>query len=1259
MWRYDAARSAASPDGIADQPVLLWSRALPPVRQAWPRELLQRLDFDASYEPVVMGKRLFLGSPNDGSITAYDTDTGAEQWKVFTEGPVRCAPACWNGRVYAGSDDGCLYCLDAQTGALVWKVRGAPADRPDRRQLGNGHLVSFWPVRGGPVIANGTVYFGAGIWPIFGVFLHAVDAVTGQAKWTNGELNYIANVRGQAAFKLDTGLSPQGHLGLIKGNLMVPCGRSLPAGLDAATGKLIYYDQGTRRGHSRVVMHGDYAFIGKDGVLNVDTFIEIGTLGQAGYAPYKMVAGCDAWSAFEGGVAYGLAGGIFYAYDVAGARIVDRETEYGTQIVRTKKWEPTVRWQFATPDAGQKSGTTIKAGKHLYGSVGRKVLALEGLGGPPRILWERALEGTPSSLAAADDKLFVVTAEGGLYCLGAGAKGHAIVTAPAPLAPVDDAWTAKAREIVSVSGVNAGYALVLGLIDGRLVDELLKQTEMRVIAADSDAQKVETLRRRYAAAGLLGTRVELFVAKPFDILFPPYLASLMLSENPAAAGFPMNLDGGRLFDGLRPYGGTLCLELPADRRQPFETWANAAGPAGAKVTQAGCWSLWTREGALPGSAPWSHQGGDAANTFCSQDDRVRGPLGFLWYDDLPAPPGSGAFAMKAQVSGGCVYVHGPGKGGFAQCSYDAYTGLVLWTNVVRTATQSAVAVAASDGIYFAADGKCLVFGLRDGKVIKTFTFTVPERALITGLRVGDEVVVVLIQNGAGSGGLSLGGGGYSDVAGHTLVCLDRQTGRELWRREAREQFHDGALALGAGSVYGVDSIPTGLAEKNVAKPEDLKSVESTVFALDQRSGAERWSRRVVYDSTRTWTPAEWAQGLADQHVAKRHASDWLSYDAKSGRVVAGRFLLGSAWEAKTGAPCWSLKEIRCSAPVIVRDNTLVGSSGNVYDLLTGERVGNYAAVRQPSCNYAIGSRHLITIRRGNAAYYDVEQEQGYQLRNIRSGCLNNMLAADGLMNVPAFDNHCVCNFPIQTSFAMVHMPAVADWSGATPLVLTLPPKALPPDARSRPLLDPAALTFQAVDLAAVANRALRDDLADDGKGGWTDQGPEADLRSLATGRQLYQGVPFAILEEPNSVVALRSVHLPQSPDLPERVTLAVGRRADAVYFLHDVSWAKEGVELFRYVIRYDDGPAVELPIVGGLHIWDWTQGLEARFPRAFKGLRPSVATTLRGERFPHLNVYLLEWVNPHPDKSIATIDFVAAGRGVPVLMGITTGQKTR
>ena len=44
--------------------------------------------------------------------------TGQPRWSFLTEGPVRLAPAVADGRVYAGCDDGGLYCLDAETGNL-------------------------------------------------------------------------------------------------------------------------------------------------------------------------------------------------------------------------------------------------------------------------------------------------------------------------------------------------------------------------------------------------------------------------------------------------------------------------------------------------------------------------------------------------------------------------------------------------------------------------------------------------------------------------------------------------------------------------------------------------------------------------------------------------------------------------------------------------------------------------------------------------------------------------------------------------------------------------------------------------------------------------------------------------------------------------------------------------------------------------------------------------------------------------------------
>ncbi|MFQ5810715.1 MAG: PQQ-binding-like beta-propeller repeat protein, partial [Armatimonadota bacterium] len=179
-WRHDANRTAASPAALPSPLRLRWKLDLPEPQRAWPYE--PRIQFDASYEPVVAGKTMFIASTVRDCVTAYDTDTAAEKWRFYTDGPVRFAPAVWDNRVFFGSDDGCLYCLDARDGSLLWRFQGSPSGR---KVMGNGRLISAWPARGGPVVADGNVYFAAGIWPTLGVFFYALDAETGEVLWVN------------------------------------------------------------------------------------------------------------------------------------------------------------------------------------------------------------------------------------------------------------------------------------------------------------------------------------------------------------------------------------------------------------------------------------------------------------------------------------------------------------------------------------------------------------------------------------------------------------------------------------------------------------------------------------------------------------------------------------------------------------------------------------------------------------------------------------------------------------------------------------------------------------------------------------------------------------------------------------------------------------------------------------------------------------------------------------------------------------------
>ena len=240
MWRGNAMHSGATEQSLPKSLGLKWSRFVGKPDPAFDYHF--RLCADQGPEPVAAGGRLFVPSNTQDSVTAFDLASGEAVWSVITEGPVRFAPVVVGDTVCFGSDDGHLYCVDADSGSLKWKARGAPGDRPDHRMLVNGRMSSRWPVRGGPVLQDGTVYFGCGIWPAEGVFLVAVDAASGEVRWRNAEIAQINDGLEEHGKMADIGLPPHGYLAILGGKVALPSGRALAAFADPATGTLDPYN---------------------------------------------------------------------------------------------------------------------------------------------------------------------------------------------------------------------------------------------------------------------------------------------------------------------------------------------------------------------------------------------------------------------------------------------------------------------------------------------------------------------------------------------------------------------------------------------------------------------------------------------------------------------------------------------------------------------------------------------------------------------------------------------------------------------------------------------------------------------------------------------------------------------------------------------------------------------------------------------------------------------------------------------------------
>ena len=201
--------------------------------------------------------------------------------------------------------------------------------------------------------------------------------------------------------------------------------------------------------------------------------------------------------------------------------------------------------------------------------------------------------------------------------------------------------------------------------------------------------------------------------------------------------------------------------------------------------------------------------------------------------------------------------------------------------------------------------------------------------------------------------------------------------------------------------------------------ESLDALPSTILALDARSGELLW-RNVTHDP-----PAN----LRVLHfLGMRAHDDWLAYSAEQKLLLTGKANKTYAWQAETGAQVWQQPRPG-NQPLIMEPETFVNQAGHRYDIRTGKLVDGQTLFARGGCNYAVGGKHLLFVRSHCVAYVDIDSRQQYNLRNLRSGCSNSLVAADGLLNIPCFSAGCVCNYPIQTSLAMFHLPEAGAWYG--------------------------------------------------------------------------------------------------------------------------------------------------------------------------------------------------------------------------------------
>ncbi len=313
---------------------------------------------------VSINQYLYAGS-NDGYIYALDAATGTLKWKYATGGGVASSPTISNGVVYVGSGDGLVYAINASEGSLKWTYTPPPFN------------TAVHPVNSNPTVQQGLVYVN-----VYG-FLVAIDAMSGVQQWKqymgpysdggsptviNGVV-YNANSSGSYAIQAsDAGsgsllwqynggigrLNPALANGIVYGTNET----DILDALDAQTGNQLfrYFDSsGSSPGNSPTVANG-IAYIGTyhGGVYAIDA--------RTGALKWKQGAGGTSCPIVWNGMVYfSDASGHIYALDALNGNTV---------------WSV-----WPSPPNGGTTSPTVAHGILYYGSVNGQINARDARNG--------------------------------------------------------------------------------------------------------------------------------------------------------------------------------------------------------------------------------------------------------------------------------------------------------------------------------------------------------------------------------------------------------------------------------------------------------------------------------------------------------------------------------------------------------------------------------------------------------------------------------------------------------------------------------------------------------------------------------------------------------------------------------------------------------------------------------------------------------------------------------------------------------------
>ena len=143
-----------------------------PMDISYPKWIFET-DGPVTSSPAIVSGKVYVGS-YDQNIYCLDAYTGESVWTFPTEDDFCSSVAVSGGRVFTGPDDGYIYCIEANTGDEIWKTDIYAGKVPAVQ-----FEVATWEVRSSPIVVGSSLYVGA-----LNGKVYCLSTSDGKVKWS-------------------------------------------------------------------------------------------------------------------------------------------------------------------------------------------------------------------------------------------------------------------------------------------------------------------------------------------------------------------------------------------------------------------------------------------------------------------------------------------------------------------------------------------------------------------------------------------------------------------------------------------------------------------------------------------------------------------------------------------------------------------------------------------------------------------------------------------------------------------------------------------------------------------------------------------------------------------------------------------------------------------------------------------------------------------------------------------------------------------